>query len=324
MILLPDADAPELGEIARNHRVSVIPTGPVNPSVKRNIGAARATGRILAFLDDDAFPETDWLASAAKNFADETVAAVGGPAVTPVGSPLTERAGGNVYASRVVSGAYRYRYVPHRFQDVDDYPSCNLFVSRKVFFQVGGFSSQHWPGEDTLLCRAIVLDTGKRIVYDPHVVVEHQRRPLFQKHLAQVARYALHRGYFVKRWPENSLRVAYFVPSLWVLFCLSGALVWQVPYAREGYLTVVGLYLLLIAIFSVHLLRPLETLLTILGSIATHVVYGSFFLKGLLIPTLSTHKPISETMFRGVAEGQSGGSSTVGLVTKRFGKMPEE
>jgi glycosyltransferase involved in cell wall biosynthesis len=324
IILLPDKVTQGLHLIAGGDRVSVVPTGAVNPSVKRNMGAAKASGRILAFLDDDAFSEFDWLSSAAKNFADETVAAVGGPAVTPEGSPLLERAGGNVYASRAVSGAYRSRYVPHRFQDVDDYPSCNLFVSKDVFFQVGGFSSQHWPGEDTLLCRAIILETGKRIVYDPHVVVAHQRRPLFGKHLAQIARYALHRGYFVKRWPENSLKPAYFIPSLWVVFCLLGPLAWQIPYAKLLYFTCGGLYLALTFLFSIRLPRPVETLLTFAGSIATHFTYGLFFLRGLLTPVLSVHKPISEAAFRGSVEEQHGSSGSAGLIQKHFGRAPED
>ena len=222
IIIIPD-NASMVLDIAFKHndRIRIIPSGAVNPSVKRNMGAAEASGEILAFLDDDAFPYHDWMSTAVRQFGNKEVAAVGGPGVTPPESPILERASGYVFASPLVSGTYRYRYIPHRYQEVDDYPSCNLFVQKRVFEAVGGFSSQHWPGEDTLLCREIVA-MKKKIVYDPHVIVEHKRRPMFRKHLAQISRYALHRGFFVKRWPENSLKLVYFAPSLLTLFILAG------------------------------------------------------------------------------------------------------
>ena len=87
-----------------------------------------------------------------------------------------------------------------------------LFVRKSVLDSIGGYRTDFWPGEDTLLCKDIV-DNWKRIVYDPWVVVYHHRRPLFLPHLRQLGRYAFHRGYFCKRFPSNSLKLSYFVPS---------------------------------------------------------------------------------------------------------------
>ncbi|WP_210443329.1 glycosyltransferase family 2 protein [Nocardioides sp. SYSU D00065] len=47
----------------------------------RNTGAAAASGALVAFLDDDATPEPDWLAHLTAPFADPRVVAVGGAAV---------------------------------------------------------------------------------------------------------------------------------------------------------------------------------------------------------------------------------------------------
>ena len=47
----------------------------------RNTGVAGATGDVIAFLDDDATPEPDWLEHLVAPFADPRVVAVGGAAI---------------------------------------------------------------------------------------------------------------------------------------------------------------------------------------------------------------------------------------------------
>ena len=266
VIVLPDSDM----TLDADCQVKVIATGKVRPAEKRNIGIKAASGDIVAFIDDDAYPEAHWLEYAVKYFSEESIGAVGGPGVTPINDGYLARIGGRVYRNRLVSGNYRYRYVAGGVRrDVDDYPSCNLFVRRDLLEKIGGYRTDFWPGEDTLLCKDIV-DSGSRIVYDPWVVVCHHRRALFAPHLRQLGRYAFHRGYFVKRYPSNSAHLSYFVPSafvagllfvwwLWPLYALYGALV---------LLTTVSL-------------NPLTWLLTAAGVFLTHVVYGVRFIEGL-------------------------------------------
>ncbi|MDD2752841.1 MAG: glycosyltransferase, partial [Candidatus Omnitrophica bacterium] len=91
-----------------------------------------AKGDILAFLDDDAFPRKDWLMNALKDFAEADVAAVGGPAVTPAEDSLRQKASGAVFSSYLVSAKFIYRYLPRKKRVVDDFPSCNFLVRRKI------------------------------------------------------------------------------------------------------------------------------------------------------------------------------------------------
>ena len=270
-------------------RIRVIPTGKVRPAEKRNVGIREAKGEIVAFIDDDAYPDAHWLEYAIKYFGDKDIGALGVPGVTPPGDKRLARLGGRVYDNWLVSGNYRYRYHAGGVRmDVDDYPSCNLFVRKAVLEKIGGYRTDFWPGEDTLLCKDII-DNWKRIVYDPWVVVYHHRRPLFLPHLRQLGRYAFHRGYFCKRFPSNSLRLSYFVPTLFDLYVAFLAVVGilnltkvdclRLTFHHWGYWPF-WLYLALVAVTTFSF-RPHHWLLTAAGVIASHVWYGIRFIQGI-------------------------------------------
>ena len=285
-IVLPDGEekAPD------DPRVRVVPTGKVRPAEKRNTGIREAKGEIVAFIDDDAYPDVHWLEYAVKYFGEREIGAVGGPGVTPPGDSYLSRVGGRVYDNPLVSGNYRYRYRAGGVRmDVEDYPSCNLLVRKSVLDAIGGYRTDFWPGEDTLLCKDI-LDNWKRIVYDPWVVVYHHRRPLFLPHLRQLGRYAFHRGYFCKRYPSNSLRLSYFVPSMFVAYLAVWAVAAAVPQpesmplwlflAWHGLIASPLVYLAAVLISSASL-NPATWLLTAAGVFASHVTYGVRFIQGV-------------------------------------------
>jgi glycosyltransferase involved in cell wall biosynthesis len=282
VILLPDAPHPSSFSPQPAPQYTILPTGQLRPAEKRNIGIEKAKGSIVAFLDDDAYPTEDWLRKAVVHFFDDSIAAVGGPATTPPDDSFMATLGGRVYANRLVSGNYVYRYIPERFRNVEDYPSCNLFVRTETLRKLGGFRTEFWPGEDTYLCMEIVKTLGKRIVYDPWVHVYHHRRKLFFPHLRQIGRYALHRGYFARKFPATSRKLSYFIPSLFVLGLIGGALLSAVsPFCRILYLATLAVYAFLTCIFSVSS-RPHVWLITWLGLFLTHIVYGARFLIGLI------------------------------------------
>lgn len=262
----------------------VIPSGPVGPAVKRNMGINDSNAEIVAFIDSDAWPEHDWLRNAVPYFKDDNVAAVCGPAVTPFKDNRKQLVSGLIYSSHLVSGNTTYRYTYHALRDVDDYPSCNLFVRRSDLINAGGFPEEYWPGEDTVLCLKLTKELGKRIIYVPNVVVNHHRRPIYRSHLRQVYSYGLHRGFFVRKFPETSRRLKYFVPSLFVLSLLVGlGLSFIDPVVLYAYLTFVGLYLMSALLSSVKSLNVLDNLLVFPGIIATNVTYGIAFMIGLCL-----------------------------------------
>jgi len=291
VIVLPDAEIDADISRNRNFPLTILPTGKVRPAEKRNLGIQAAKGEVVAFIDDDAWPEAHWIENAVKYFSDPEIGGVGGPGVTPPNDGFFARAGGRVYENWFVSGNYRYRYVGGRvLRDVDDYPSCNLFVRTALLRKFGGYRTDFWPGEDTLLCKSIVCDEKKRIVYDPWTIVYHHRRPLLGAHLRQLGRYAFHRGYFVKRFPENSLHLSYFIPTAFVLYALTLTAAWA-SYPFWNLNSWCGLVLgigslpmavyLLITGLSSFTFNPLMWSATWVGVIATHLTYGIRFVQGL-------------------------------------------
>jgi len=280
---------PSIGQSV-NQTIRILPTGKVRPAEKRNLGIREAKGEVVAFIDDDAYPDAHWLEYAIKYFGEPDIGAVGGPGVTPPGDKRLARIGGRVYDNWLVSGNYNYRYKAGGVRmDVEDYPSCNLFVRKDLLDKIGGYRTDFWPGEDTLLCKDII-DNWKRIVYDPWVVVYHHRRPLFLPHLRQLGRYGFHRGYFCKRFPSNSLRLSYFVPTLFDLYLLFLVVVGLLNLTHVGclrltlhgwaYCVPLGLYLALVLVTSFSF-KPHHWLLTAAGVMSSHVWYGVRFIQGL-------------------------------------------
>ena len=286
IIVLPD----EIFTGYDNPKIKIIPTSNIDPARKRDIGIERSVGDILAFLDDDAYPPADWLKNALKNFDDLEVAAVGGPAITPPEDKdsLRQQASGLVFASAATSGTYAYRYAKgiSGRRLVDDYPSCNFLVRKSTILELGGFKTTFWPGEDTILCLEITKKLKKKIVYDPEVLVYHHRRHLFRPHLKQIANYALHRGYFVKKFPETSMRFAYFLPSIWLLTLVLGLFLSLLCLPiRIVYIVVIVLYFLIV-LFNSRTKNLKLTFFVLFGIILSHIVYGANFIKGLLTDKL--------------------------------------
>jgi len=193
-------------------KVRLIASGQTGPAQKRDLGAKHAKGEILAFLDDDAYPNPDWLKKAVKHFEDKRVSAVGGPGVTPPNANFWEQSSGWVSASPLGAGLYTYRFLPGKAQKIDDYPSMNLLVRKSDFVQIGGFDSHYYPGEDTKLCLDLI-NLGKQIIYEPEALVYHHRRSLWLPHLKQNGNFGLHRGFFAKRLPQTSAKLIFFMPS---------------------------------------------------------------------------------------------------------------
>lgn len=266
----------------RNIEARVVVIRGLSPPRKRDVGARIAGGEVVAFLDDDASPSVQWLKAGMRHFQSPEIKAVGGPGTTSAGDSVRQRASGAIFSSALVSGTKAFRYIPKDFRFEDDHPSCNLFVRKSVLEEIGGFDTDYYPGEDTLLCKKLA-ERGVRIFYDPEASVYHHRRPVFRQHLKQVRNYAFQRGFFARTFRSTSLRFSYFIPTLLMLWLLAGWTgVFFLGWWKTVYLASVALYS---AVCFVSAVRHLELRLAphiFAGIILTHLTYGIYFVLGLL------------------------------------------
>jgi glycogen synthase len=116
----------------------------VNISKSRNIGIQAASGDIVAFIDDDAIPEPDWLLHLSKPYENPIVAGVGGIVWDHTGVKLQYRFSFCDYMGRT-----KFTYEQPNFIEVNK--AANQFIylqgtnssfRKSILHQIGGFDEE--------------------------------------------------------------------------------------------------------------------------------------------------------------------------------------
>lgn len=281
------SEVPETESFANTR---IIISGRANPAKARNIGAHEARGAVLAFIDDDAYPAKDWLEKALRDFADETVGAVGGPSLVPPHATFFQQVSNKVF--ELSSSNTGRRYGRGKKAEIDVWPTCNFFVRKTIFDTVGGFSEKYWGGEDTTFCYDLIK-AGVKILYDPDVLVYHHPRKTFKQHMRQTYFWALWRSFMMMRHGQ-SVQSVYFIPTLLVIWLLAGAVLsflwpaFRILYGASLLLYVLYLIVLGIRSKSLRLAFPVAVVMAL-----SHMAYGVGFFLGLLARDEPTQKTLN-------------------------------
>lgn len=144
----------------------------------RNSGIAAASGEIVAFLDDDAIADGDWLERLGVGYADPRVQGVGG-AVVPRWAGRRPR-----WFPAEFGWVVGCSYVgqPVRPTPVRNLIGANMSYRRQAFQLAGGFREGigrvgRTPlgcEETELSIRVLALSPEHRVLYDPEARVEHR------------------------------------------------------------------------------------------------------------------------------------------------------
>ena len=137
------------------------------PAVARNVGAAHAKGKFLAFTDDDCAPASDWLRKLTARLATAPACAVGGQTINALPK--------NPYstASQILID-YLYAYYNDDPTNARFLTSNSLALPAERFYAIGGFDTTfpRAAAEDRELCDRW-LSHGYKMIYAPEAVVYH-------------------------------------------------------------------------------------------------------------------------------------------------------
>jgi O-antigen biosynthesis protein len=173
----------------------VITTENNGLSMARNIGLSAASGEIVAYIDDDAYPDRHWLKYLASAFDDPSVAGAGGPNLLPPGTSLVERC---------VDGSPG-NPIPVLVDDreAEHITGCNMAFRKGALEAIGGFDTQfRVAGDDVDLCWRI-REKGWRIGYHAAAQVWHHRRNQVRTYLKQQKGYGRAEAMLERKWPEK-------------------------------------------------------------------------------------------------------------------------
>jgi GT2 family glycosyltransferase len=195
VIVVDDGSTDATALIAREYDARLISTENRGLSAARNAGALAASGEIIAYLDDDAWPDPDWLTYLARTFMTTSHAVVGGPNITPAGDGWV--------ADCVANAPGNPNHVLLTDQLAEHVPGCNLAALRDRLLALGGFDEQfRVAGDDVDLCWRVQAE-GWTIGFAPAAMVWHHRRPSVRAYWRQQLGYARAEALLARKWPEK-------------------------------------------------------------------------------------------------------------------------
>jgi GT2 family glycosyltransferase len=195
VIVVNDGASAECSRIAAEHGVTLIETEHRGLGHARNVGIEAARGEIVAFLDDDAYPDSDWLHYVAALLRANGHAGVGGPNIPPeddgfVAECVAAAPGGPIHV--LVSD-----------REAEHVPGCNMAFRRDVLEEVGGFDERFAvAGDDVDLCWRL-QKANRTLGFSAGAVVMHRRRDSIRRYLRQQYGYGKAEALLERKWPTH-------------------------------------------------------------------------------------------------------------------------
>ena len=201
VVVVDDGSNDESARIAERHGARVISTENRGLSAARNTGMETARGDIVAYIDDDAWPEPDWLTHLVHILRSTGSGAAGGPNIPPPGDGLIARA-----VSHAPGGP---THVLLSDREAEHLPGCNFAAWRSSLEEIEGFDTQfRVAGDDVDLCWRLQAH-GHPIVFSPAAVVWHHRRNSIRAYWKQQRGYGRAEAHVERKWPQKYNRVGH-------------------------------------------------------------------------------------------------------------------
>ncbi len=195
VIVVNDGSTDGTADIVRQFDVTQIDTPNNGLSHARNLGMRAADGEIVAYIDDDAWPDPDWLKHLACLFESSDYVGIGGPNLAPPGDgPIAE------CVAHAPGGPNHVLLTDFVAEHI---PGCNMAFRRSALEAIDGFDTQfRIAGDDVDLCWRL-QDAGGTLGFAPGAMVWHHRRGSVRAYLKQQRNYGRAEAMLERKWPHR-------------------------------------------------------------------------------------------------------------------------
>jgi GT2 family glycosyltransferase len=195
VIVVSDGSTDHTPKIVAEYDVRLIITENRGLSAARNIGWQEATGEIVAYIDDDAWPDPHWLHYIAYRFMNGDWVGVGGPNIAPPGDGMIADCVANAPGGPV--------HVLVSDIEAEHIPGCNMAFRREALAAIGGFDERYRvAGDDVDLCWRL-QDRGGRIGFHAGAMEWHHRRNSLKVYWRQQKGYGKAEALLEEKWPDR-------------------------------------------------------------------------------------------------------------------------
>ncbi|MBK5269374.1 MAG: glycosyltransferase [Bacteroidia bacterium] len=195
VIVVNDGSTDKLPDIVSEYPVRLISTPNRGLSNARNTAMMEAKGEIVAYIDDDAYPDPQWLRYLAYAYSTTSHAGIGGPNIVPEEDGFVAICVANAPGGPV--------HVLITDEIAEHIPGCNMSFRRDVLLEIGGFDPIYRAaGDDVDICWRI-QHTGRTIGFHPAAFVWHHRRNSIKAFWKQQKGYGKAEALLEAKWPEK-------------------------------------------------------------------------------------------------------------------------
>ena len=210
IIVVNDGSTDETVAIVSEYDIRLISTENRGLSNARNTGLRAATGEIVAYIDDDAYPDPHWLKFLASTFLNTSFVGVGGSNILPSGSGLIEDCIDNAPGNP--------NHVLISDKEAEHIPGCNMAFRKSALEAVEGFDPGfRTAGDDVDICWKL-QQRGWKIGFNGAALVWHHRRDSIKAYWKQQYNYGKAEAVLEQKWPEKYNAIGH-VPWSGRIYC---------------------------------------------------------------------------------------------------------
>ncbi len=247
-------------------------------SDSRNLGAGKATGEFLVFMDSDCLVSHNYFKNVDNFLSVNKVDGFTGPDKAHSSFSPVQKAINYAMTSHYTTGGIRGQKVHIGKIHLRGF---NMGISKEAFTKIEGFRGLKVAEDIDISMR--FRNAGYKAALITNAYVYHKRKSDFRKFFIQLSLHGKARIDLYKRH-RNSLKPLYFLPSLFVLYILAGiSTAFYCNYCFTFFLATILLYT--VVLFTDAAVRNKSLIVGLLGTYASVIMliaYGTGFIRNLI------------------------------------------